>query len=122
MHTPYPSVGCRKTPNLGVAHAQTPPPNSCPWGTGARSLGAVLASFEVPDPSEQSTIGWTQEDHVDLSRKAIKTSPEWNETEAIQREYEARLHRHYGRSAYWEDEGLRDERWYSTPPYEHPSA
>ena len=39
--------------------------------------------------------------HVDLSREVIKNSPEWKETEGVNREYEARLYDYYGRPTYW---------------------
>lgn len=40
---------------------------------------------------------------VDLTRDAIKQSPEYDPSTLLNREYETRLYRHYGRSAYWED-------------------
>jgi hypothetical protein len=46
--------------------------------------------------------------HVDLSRRQIKDSPEYDDTAAIDREYEERLHRHYGQAGYWETGGERD--------------
>ena len=36
--------------------------------------------------------------YVDLVREAIRTSSEWDPAVAVDREYEARLHAHYGRS------------------------
>ena len=36
--------------------------------------------------------------YVELAREAVRTSPEWDPTAAIDRGYEARLHEHYGRS------------------------
>ena len=41
---------------------------------------------------------------VNLSREAIKQSPEYTEESRLTREYEADLHRHYQRPAYWLDE------------------
>ena len=38
---------------------------------------------------------------VSLTRESIKEAPEYNEYTAITREYEAKLYRHYNRSAYW---------------------
>ena len=40
---------------------------------------------------------------VDLPRETIKQAPEFDPSQPISREYEARLHEHYGRPAYWED-------------------
>jgi uncharacterized protein YrrD len=56
-------------------------------------------------PAWASRISWAERKvFVDLSRQAIRSSPEWNEVPAVDREYEARLHDHYGRSGYWSSE------------------
>jgi sporulation protein YlmC with PRC-barrel domain len=39
---------------------------------------------------------------VDLSRDQIKTSPEYDPSQPIPRDYESRLHGHYGRPVYWQ--------------------
>lgn len=53
-------------------------------------------------PQWASRVSWEEEKvYVDLSRKTIKHSPEWNPTEGINREYESRLYDYYGRPAYW---------------------
>ncbi len=39
--------------------------------------------------------------HVDLSRHAVETSPEFDPTGPIARGYEDALHGHYGKPAYW---------------------
>ena len=39
--------------------------------------------------------------HVDLTREKIKNSPEYDPSGPVHRDYEARLHDHYGRSGYW---------------------
>jgi PRC-barrel domain protein len=41
--------------------------------------------------------------YVDLTQEQIKTSPEYDDTAALDRDYESRLYRHYGRSPYWSD-------------------
>ena len=41
---------------------------------------------------------------VNLSRKAIKLSPEYTEASLLSRDYETRLHKHYDRQGYWGDE------------------
>jgi len=41
---------------------------------------------------------------VNLSREAIKRSPEYTEQTLLTREYETGLHRHYKRQTYWVDE------------------
>lgn len=40
---------------------------------------------------------------VDISREAIKESPEYSEESLITRDYEARLCKHYNRQGYWID-------------------
>src|SRR5918999_517555 len=41
--------------------------------------------------------------YVDLSQEQIKTSPEYDETTVLDRDYESRLYKHYDRSKYWID-------------------
>jgi hypothetical protein len=38
---------------------------------------------------------------VDLSREAIKTSPEYRHDSPLTRDYEIKLHQHYNRKGYW---------------------
>ena len=53
-------------------------------------------------PHWASRVSWVENKvYVDLTREVIKHSPEWNETEGINREYEVRLYDYYGRPAYW---------------------
>jgi hypothetical protein len=53
-------------------------------------------------PKWANRISWTERTvHLDLSRQAIKNSPEWDATSAVNREYEARLYDYYGRPVYW---------------------
>jgi len=47
-------------------------------------------------------ISWEEKVvHVDLSRATIQDSPEWDPAQSLNREYEARLYKHFGRPAYW---------------------
>ena len=63
------------------------------WWFGKRVLLA---------PHWASGVSWAERKvHVDLSREAIKKSPEWNPTAGVNREYETRLYDYYGRPAYW---------------------
>jgi sporulation protein YlmC with PRC-barrel domain len=39
--------------------------------------------------------------HVDLTRHAIKGSPAWDASEAVNRQYESHLYDYYGRPVYW---------------------
>ena len=49
-----------------------------------------------------SRVSWeSRKVHVDLSRQAIKSSPKWNATAGVNREYETHLYDYYGRPAYW---------------------
>ena len=45
--------------------------------------------------------------HVDMTREQIKNSPEYDPSGHVQRDYEMKLHDHYGRPGYWSDR--RDE-------------
>jgi uncharacterized protein YrrD len=38
---------------------------------------------------------------VDMTRAAIQASPTWVPSKTVQRDYEARLHEHHGRTGYW---------------------
>jgi hypothetical protein len=39
--------------------------------------------------------------YVGISREAIRNGPEYDETKAVTRAYENRLHEHFGRAPYW---------------------
>jgi hypothetical protein len=53
-------------------------------------------------PAWIERVSWTDSSvHVGLSREAIKGAPEYFEPAPITREYEDRLHLHYGRPPYW---------------------
>ena len=59
-------------------------------------------------PHWATRVSWAERRvFVNLSRRAIKDSPEWSQTGAINRRYEERLHTHYGRQAYWDDGAQR---------------
>jgi hypothetical protein len=47
---------------------------------------------------------------INLSREAIKRSPEYTEKSLLTRDYEAGLHSHYNRQGYWVDEMPGKER------------
>jgi uncharacterized protein YifN (PemK superfamily) len=56
-------------------------------------------------PRWASRISWVEKTvHVDLSRQAIKDSPEWNPAAGVNRAYEARLYDYYGRPVYWDSD------------------
>jgi PRC-barrel domain len=53
-------------------------------------------------PHWANRVSWeARKVYLDLSRQAIKDSPEWNPTAGVNREYETRLYDYYGRPAYW---------------------
>lgn len=56
-------------------------------------------------PQWASRLDWDEKKvHVDLSRQAIKDSPEWDPSAAVNREYESRLYDYYGRPVYWDED------------------
>jgi hypothetical protein len=53
-------------------------------------------------PRRIEKVSWADSTvYVDLTRDAIKNAPEYDGSSSIDREYEARLHEHYGRQGYW---------------------
>ncbi len=47
-------------------------------------------------------VSWVRREiDVELSREAIENSPEYDPSSPVDREYEARLHEHYGVPKYW---------------------
>jgi uncharacterized protein YrrD len=56
-------------------------------------------------PKWIESVSWAESKvSVNLTRETIKQSPEYTEESLITRDYEDRLHRHYNRRGYWEDE------------------
>ena len=50
-------------------------------------------------------VSWSESKvFVNLSREAIKHSPEYTEASLLTRDYETGLHRHYNRKGYWFDQ------------------
>ncbi len=59
-------------------------------------------------PDWATRISWEERTvTLDMSREAIRTSPEWDPAAAIDPEYEARLHGHYGRPVAGPPSGVR---------------
>ena len=53
-------------------------------------------------PEWVQSIDWSRSEvAVSLARDTIKEAPEYDHSAEITREYEARLHEHYGQRAYW---------------------
>jgi len=56
-------------------------------------------------PHWSNRVSWSERKiYVDLSRAAIKGSPEYLEDSFVTRDYESGLHRHYDRPGYWLEE------------------
>ena len=71
------------------------------WWPGKR----VLVS-----PQWIESVSWSESKvFVNLSRDAIKQSPEYTQESLLTRDYEASLHRHYNRQGYWVDEPATKE-------------
>jgi hypothetical protein len=50
-------------------------------------------------------VSWAESKvFVDLTREAIKSSPEYDKTAMLTRDYERRLYEHYGRMGYWDEQ------------------
>jgi hypothetical protein len=65
-------------------------------------------------PAWVERVSWTESRvYVGLSREAIKNAPDYADSTPITREYENRLHLHYGRPPYWLHEAERES---SFPP------
>jgi hypothetical protein len=65
-------------------------------------------------PAWVERVSWTESRvYVGLLREAIKNAPDYADSTPITREYENRLHLHYGRPPYWLHEAERES---SFPP------
>ncbi len=61
-------------------------------------------------PKWMDRISWSERKaFINLSREAIKQSPEYTEESLLTRDYESALHRHYNRKGYWVDEPVVKE-------------
>jgi len=55
-------------------------------------------------------VSWSEAKvFLNLSREAVKQSPEYTEESLLTRDYETALHRHYNRQEYWVDEEAAQE-------------
>jgi hypothetical protein len=56
-------------------------------------------------PGWVEKVSWTEAKvYVALSRESIRNAPEYDDSMPVTREYENRLHLHYGRPPYWQHE------------------
>lgn len=61
-------------------------------------------------PQWAHRVSWpTRNVYVDMTREAIKNSPEWDGAAGVNRQYEQRLYDYYGRPVYWGADGHPDE-------------
>jgi stress response protein YsnF len=59
----------------------------------------------IVSPEWIRSVSWSDRKvYVDLEREKIKEAPEYSLTTPITRDYETRVHRHYGRRGYWSEE------------------
>lgn len=64
----------------------------------------------IVSPEWVTDVSWGESAvHVALTREAIKASPDYDPRVGVAREYERRLHGHYGRRGYWDEDAGRDE-------------
>ncbi len=53
-------------------------------------------------PGWIESIAWSQQTvTVDLERESIQHCPAYDPSQPLDREYEKRLHEHYGKDGYW---------------------
>lgn len=61
-----------------------------------------LDKLVLVSPQWIDRVSWSESKvFINLSREAIKQSPEYTEASLLTRDYETRLHRHYDRRGYW---------------------
>jgi hypothetical protein len=66
--------------------------------TGSWSFGRKV----LVEPRWALRVSWAEgRIYFGLSRQAIRNSPTWDGTDAVDRRYEVQLHDYYGRPAYW---------------------
>lgn len=65
------------------------------WWPGGKKV--LLATHWIERIDWTESMVWTT-----LTRDQIKNSPEYNDDLPLDRDYETRLHRHYGRQGYWD--------------------
>jgi sporulation protein YlmC with PRC-barrel domain len=57
----------------------------------------------VVPPHWARSVSWSERKvHIDMTRQAIKSSPEWDPSAGVTREYETLLHNYFQRPNYWD--------------------
>ncbi len=81
--------------------------NTGNWLTGRQVL---ISPYALVSPQWIERVSWDESKvFVNLSREAIKQSPEYTAESLLTRDYETELHRHYDRPGYWADESAAHE-------------
>lgn len=74
-------------------------------------------------PRWATRVSWEERKvFVNLPRSVIKGSPPWNPTDGVNREYEALLHKHYGRETYWAEGAQPTGTQLPQSPPQHPGS
>ncbi|MFW6154774.1 MAG: PRC-barrel domain-containing protein [Planctomycetota bacterium] len=69
----------------------------------SRRLPRILSRRVLVSPAWISSLDWPRREvHVEMTRREIEESPEYDPADPINRRYEARLYDYYGRPKYWE--------------------
>lgn len=75
-----------------------------------------LGKKVLVSPYWTQKISWSESMvYVNLTKEAIKNSPQWNPEDLVNRQYEERLYDYYGRPAYWSRDSSKDNFLFSPP-------
>lgn len=78
------------------------------WGIRYIVIDTVdwwVGKHVIIPPQWMKRLEWTERTlYLDIDRATVKSCPEYNSNVILSRDYEARLHNHYGRAAYWDGE------------------
>jgi hypothetical protein len=70
----------------------------------------VAGKKVLVSPQWIERVSWSESTvFVNLTREAIRQSPEYTEESLLTRDYEAGLHRHYDRQGYWVEDPAAKE-------------
>jgi hypothetical protein len=93
---------CKRPAHPGPVDAGTSPASAVTGGRGLRAPHWWSGQKVLVAPRWASRVSWDEAKiFVNLSREAMKSSPPWDQTSAIHREYEEHLHDYYGLRGYW---------------------
>ena len=87
-----------------------------PTGQRRWAMCPGLGKKVLVSPYWTQKISWSESMvYVNLTKGAIKNSPEWNPEDLVNRQYEERLYDYYGRPAYWSQGSSKDSFLFSPP-------